>query len=53
MEEKNISVALGYSFTDNISLIGYEKLIIDADTKMYENKNEMKLEMKKAKKTEA
>ena len=52
-EKKNISVALGYSFTDNISLIGYEKLIIDADTKMYENKNEMKLEMKKVKKTKA
>ena len=49
-EVKNVSIAVGYSYSKNVLSIGYEKLIIDADTKMYENKNEMKLQMKKNKK---
>ena len=46
-EVKNVSIAVGYSYSNNVLSTGYEKLIIDADTKMYENKNEMKLQMKK------
>ncbi|MBQ9900321.1 MAG: GGDEF domain-containing protein [Acholeplasmatales bacterium] len=41
-EVKNVSIAVGYSYSKNVLSIGYEKLIIDADQKMYENKNEMK-----------
>lgn len=45
-EVKNVSIATGYSYTNNISEIGYEKLFIDADQKMYENKTEMKENLK-------
>ena len=41
-EVKNVSIAVGYSYARHINEIGYEKLFIDADQKMYENKNEMK-----------
>ena len=41
-EVKNVSIAVGYSYAKHINEIGYEKLFIDADQKMYENKNEMK-----------
>ena len=34
----DVSVAVGYSYTYDISKIGYEKLISEADTLMYENK---------------
>ena len=39
-EELNVSIAIGYEYTDNILDIGYEKVIMSADNKMYENKNE-------------
>ena len=41
-EVKNVSIAVGYSYAKHINEIGYEKLFINADQKMYENKNEMK-----------
>ena len=41
-KELNVSIAVGYEYAKNIVDIGYEKLFIEADLKMYENKNDMK-----------
>ena len=41
-QENDISIALGYAYSDNVSLIGYEKLIMLADMRMYVNKKETK-----------
>lgn len=38
-EKYNVSIAIGYAYTSDISSIGYEKLIIEADKMMYLNKN--------------
>ena len=40
-QELNVSIAYGYSYTSNVKEYGYEKLIQEADKKMYKNKNEM------------
>ena len=37
-----VSIAIGYAYTDDISKIGYEKLIMQADENMYSNKKNMK-----------
>lgn len=43
MQKKyKVSVALGYAYTSDISVEGYESLMIEADKKMYENKKETK-----------
>ncbi len=39
---KNVSIAVGYSYSNDVKEIGYEKLFIEADQKMYDNKKEMK-----------
>ncbi|MBR6287852.1 MAG: diguanylate cyclase [Acholeplasmatales bacterium] len=41
-KELNVSIAVGYAFTENIKEVGYEKLIIRADKKMYKNKKQIK-----------
>ena len=41
-KEYNVSIAIGYAYTDNILSIGYEKLIISADKRMYKNKEKCK-----------
>lgn len=38
----NVSVAIGYSYSDNVKEIGYEKLVIEADSMMYKNKEKVK-----------
>ena len=43
-KELNVSIAVGYAFTENIKEVGYEKLIIRADKKMYKNKKQIKEE---------
>ncbi|MCR5646895.1 MAG: GGDEF domain-containing protein [Acholeplasmatales bacterium] len=40
-KELNVSIAMGYAYTDNIKNVGYEKLIIRADKNMYKNKKEI------------
>ena len=43
MQKKyRVSVAIGYAYTSDISVEGYESLMIEADKRMYENKKEMK-----------
>lgn len=37
-KELNISVAIGYAYSDNVKTIGYEKLAMKADKEMYKNK---------------
>lgn len=37
-----VSIAYGYSYSNNVKLVGYEKLMMEADELMYKNKNEMK-----------
>ena len=39
-KEYNVSIATGYSYTDNIKEVGYEKLVTRADKNMYKNKKE-------------
>jgi diguanylate cyclase (GGDEF)-like protein len=39
-KEFNVSIAMGYSYTDNIKEVGYEKLVTRADKNMYKNKKE-------------
>ena len=46
-KEYNISIATGFSYSESIKDIGYERLIIDADKKMYDNKEMMKKELNK------
>lgn len=41
-QKYNVSIAIGYSYTDDISKTSYEKLLIKADLEMYSNKNLMK-----------
>ena len=41
-KEYKVSVATGYAYTSDVSVNGYEKLMIEADKRMYENKKEMK-----------
>ena len=43
-KEYNVVIAVGYEYTDNIQNVGYEKLIIAADKKMYNNKEMLKKE---------
>lgn len=38
----NVSIAVGYSYIADIREVGYEKLISEADQKMYENKAKMR-----------
>lgn len=38
----DVSVAIGYAYTADISKVGYETLMIEADKRMYEHKKEMK-----------
>ncbi len=38
----NVSIAIGYSYSDNVKEIGYEKLVIEADGMMYKNKEKVK-----------
>jgi len=45
-KDYNISIATGYSYSKSLKDVGYEKLIIDADKKMYINKENMKKELK-------
>ena len=43
LEKKyNVSIAIGYSYSDNVKEIGYEKLVIEADSMMYKNKEKVK-----------
>ena len=44
-KEYKVSVATGYAYTSNVSVDGYEKLMIEADKRMYENKKEMKKQL--------
>lgn len=37
----NVSIAYGYAYSNNVRDIGYEKLIIKADKRMYKKKKEM------------
>lgn len=37
----NVSIAYGYAYSNNVKTIGYEKLIIRADKRMYKKKKEM------------
>lgn len=46
-KEYNVSIAIGYSYSKNVKEIGYEKLIMDADKKMYINKEFYKKSVKK------
>ena len=39
-KELNVSIAVGYKYTDNILNTGFEKIVIAADKMMYKNKNE-------------
>ena len=48
-KEYNVSIATGYAYTDDISIDGYEKLMIEADKRMYDNKKEMKEQLKNKK----
>ena len=41
-KEYKVSIATGYAYTSDVSVDGYEKLMIEADKRMYENKKEMK-----------
>lgn len=41
-EKYNVSIAIGYSYSDDVLNVGYEKLAIEADKMMYENKKQMK-----------
>lgn len=45
-----VNIAVGYAYTSDISLEGYEALMIEADKKMYENKKAMKEKQKEEKK---
>ena len=40
-KEHNVSIAIGYEYSDDISKDGFEKIIISADKKMYKNKGEI------------
>ena len=42
MKNHDVSVAIGYAYTDDVSKIGYEKLFMIADTEMYKNKGRIK-----------
>ena len=42
----NVSIATGYAYTSDVSIDGYEKLMTEADKRMYENKKEMKARLK-------
>ena len=44
-EKYNVSIAYGYSYSDNVKEIGYEKLVSEADKMMYINKEEDKKKM--------
>ncbi len=37
-KQYSVSIAIGYSYSENVKETGYEKLIMDADRKMYINK---------------
>ena len=41
-KELNVSIAYGYSYSSNVKEYGYEKLMIEADKLMYENKEMIK-----------
>lgn len=43
--EYNVSIAIGYSYTEDISNTSYKKLLIKADLEMYNKKSEMKQQM--------
>lgn len=45
-KQYNVSIAIGYSYCNNVKEIGYEKLIMDADKKMYINKELYKKSLK-------
>ena len=37
-KEKNVSISLGYAYTDEIGSTSFKKLLDEADQKMYEQK---------------
>ena len=37
-----VSIAIGYSYSDNVKEVGYERLVIEADKYMYRNKSQEK-----------
>ena len=37
-EKYDVSISVGYSYTSDVSTTGYEKIIMEADKKMYKNK---------------
>ena len=45
-KQYNVSIAIGYSYCNHVKEIGYEKLIMDADKKMYINKELYKKSLK-------
>lgn len=46
-QEYNVSIAIGYSYSKNVKEIGYEKLIMEADKRMYINKEMYKKALEK------